>query len=533
MLQEALAQLRSSDWQTWHEYARAFSTTGTPPLAVMLLEEATRRWPQNPELQVSLGNALRLSQRSLEAEEVFRELLRTHPEHEQAALALAFMLRDGGRMDAAGIEALELWQKQGRGVEASLKAGTFLEECRRPQLVAQVYESALAEGSRDPRILAAAGDAAIALGQFDLGRERLLAALDAGIDLKDWSGIFVRLAQGQRYTNFHHPDFRRFEHAWADITLAEETHVAAGFALGKARIDIGDFKGAVDVLRQANVIERRRSTWSASALLDFVATQIDTPLPLPIVPPAEFEGVVPVFVVGLPRTGTTLVEEMLTRHPQVRGRGEMDWLPFFAFELSARQPANAPLALRQAASMYLTQLRQDDAPARWYIDKNPHNFRYLGLIASLLQQAKIIHCVRDRRDTAVSIWCQLFAHQDIDYAYDIGDIAAFGQGHDRLMEHWRRSLDLQVFEVEYERLVEQPASMLQQLSDFLGLPEQEHDLNGSKSNEHSAISTASVWQARQPIYRGSVGRWHQFAPYLPELLEWFGQPESASADRIL
>jgi len=518
MLEDALVQLRSADWPAWLEYARIFSGAGAPQLGVALLGEATQRWPQNAELRIGWGHALRLSQRIAEAELAFRHVLRTFPGHEQAALALAFMLRDNGRIDAASTVALDLWRAQGRGAEATLKAGAFLEQCHRPQWVAQVYESALAEGQRDPRILAAAGDVAMVLGQFELGRERLLAALDVGLELKDWAGIFMRLASNQRYASSDHPDFARFEQAWADPSLDEEVRIASGFALGKARIDIEDYQGAVDVLRQANAMQHRRRPWDASAFGDFVTTQTSAPL-RPVVSVAGYESVIPVFVVGLPRTGTTLVESMLARHPQVRSRGEMDWLPFLNFELSAKRRANDPAALRQAASIYLAHLRQDDAPARWYIDKNPHNFRYLGLIASLFPQARIVHCVRDRRDTAVSIWSQLFAHQDVDYAYDMKDIAVFGHGHDRLMEHWRQCLALPIFNLEYERLVEQPAAVLQQLGVFLGLPE--HERLASESGEPNPISTASVWQARQPVYRGSVGRWRRFAPYLPELSDCF------------
>ena len=525
ILQNTSAQLRSADWLTWMEYARAFSSVGAPALAAGLLGEATRRWPLNPELQVGWGHALHLSQRNAQAEATFREVLRMHPDHEQAALALAFMLRQCGRIDAACAVALELWQRQGKGVEATLKAAVFFEECRRPQLVAQVYRTALAEGARDPRLHAAYGDVLTALGQFETGREHLLAALDAGLELKDWSGIFMRLATGQRYADFSHPDFGRFEQAWADLALTEDVRIAAGYALGKARIDIGDIPGAVEVLGPANAMEHRSRPWDGSAFSDFVATQIAAPLPPPIVPADAFEDVIPVFVVGLPRTGTTLVEEMLTRHPMVRGRGEMDWLPFLAFELSAQQRANDPLALRQAASIYLAQLRQDDAPARWYIDKNPHNFRYLGLIASLFPQARIIHCVRNRRDTAVSIWCQLFAHRDTGYANDLGDIAAFGQGHDRLMRHWRDRLEMRIFEVAYESMVEQPDAMVRQLCGFLGLPAQE--IAGSAPTGGGAITTASVWQARQPVHRGSVGRWRQFEPYLLELSRWLGTTDSA------
>jgi tetratricopeptide (TPR) repeat protein len=520
MLQHALAQLRPADVPAWLEHARAFSTIGASALAMALLDEALRRWPGNPDLAVAKGNALRPTRRAPEAEAIFRNVLDAHPDHQQAAISLAFVLRDGGRIDAACKLMLDVWQRQGKGVEATLKAGAFLEECRRPQLAAQVYAGALADGLQDPRILASAGDVAMALGQFERGRAQLLAALDAGLALQDWSGIFTRLASAQHYTDSDHPDFVRFETAWDDPALAGEARIAAGFALGKARVDAGDVAGAVDVLRQANAMHRRGRPWDAATFRDSVATRIALPPSPQLDPIAGFESVLPVFVVGLPRTGTTLVENMLARHPQVRARGEMDWLPFLAFELSARQRTNDPVALRQAASLYLSQLRQDDAPAHWYIDKNPHNFRYLGLIASLFPQARIIHCVRERRDTAVSIWSQLFAHRDMDYAYDMSDIAAFAQGHDRLMAHWHATLQLPVFELAYERLVERPADMLRQAGEFLGLTA--HDLLDSRPDASSAIGTASVWQARQPIHRGAVGRWREFAPWLPELTDHFG-----------
>ena len=114
----------------------------------------------------------------------------------------------------------------------------------------------------------------------------------------------------------------------------------------------------------------------------------------------------------------------------------------------------------------------------------------------------------------------LFAHQDLDYAYDLGNIAAFGHGHDRLMQHWRRSLDLPLFELEYERLVGQTEETLRQLAGFLGL--QPYPLLQTQPRPDSVISTASVWQARQPVHRGGVGRWRRFAPHLPELARHFG-----------
>jgi hypothetical protein len=158
---------------------------------------------------------------------------------------------------------------------------------------------------------------------------------------------------------------------------------------------------------------------------------------------------------------------------------------------------------------------QDDPPAGWYIDKNPLNFRHLGLISAMLPEARIIHCRRDRRDTALSIWCQLFAHQDNNYAYDWNDIAAFAQGEAQLMRHWQALLPGRIYSLDYQRLAEEPAQTLDELSAFLGLPPL--DLVNAAPKADSAIATSSVWQARQPVYRSSIGRWKAYAPYIPEL----------------
>jgi len=138
--------------------------------------------------------------------------------------------------------------------------------------------------------------------------------------------------------------------------------------------------------------------------------------------------------------------------------------------------------------------------------------------------ARVIHCRRDRRDTAVSIWSQLFAHQDLDYAYDLGEIAAFAEGHDRLMRHWQQSLRLPVFELHYEELVAQPQAVLDRLHRFLGA---EPPAAAVRAAPASAISTASIWQARQPVYRSAVGRWRDYAPHLPELLRHFPGEDGA------
>jgi hypothetical protein len=203
----------------------------------------------------------------------------------------------------------------------------------------------------------------------------------------------------------------------------------------------------------------------------------------------------------------------------VRNRGELNLVPYLdKWVRQSKRPQDLEL-LRRVARFAEAHLRQDDEPARYYIDKNPLNFRFLGLISVLLPQSRVIYCKRNLRDTALSIWSQFFARgEDNGYAYALEDIAAFAQGCDRLMDHWQRSLPLPIHVVQYEDFIRRPRENLATLATFLGLPESDLE---TLPAENSTITTSSAWQARQPIYSSSSGRWEGYAPFVPELVERF------------
>ena len=169
--------------------------------------------------------------------------------------------------------------------------------------------------------------------------------------------------------------------------------------------------------------------------------------------------------------------------------------------------------------MYRTLAVQDDARAAWYIDQDPLNFRYLDIAAAMFPQARVIHLRRDPRDTALSLWSQDFAHPDMAFAYDFGDIAVYMKGHDALMQYWARALRIPIHEVDYESLVTDTEATLASLREFIGAPAGESD----RSGETAPVQSASVWQARQPVYETSVGRWRRYAPHVSELAR-FGEP---------
>lgn len=211
--------------------------------------------------------------------------------------------------------------------------------------------------------------------------------------------------------------------------------------------------------------------------------------------------------------------ELLGRHCGVCNRGELPTLEYLAQRLSAISTAEQSAHIREAAEIYLTHLRRDDAPMGHYIDKNPLNFRYLDYVAAMFPQARVIHCRRQPRDTALSIWTQPFARDEYAFARDFADIAALAEGCDELMAHWRRSLPLPIITVDYEQLVADTATTLDNLLPQLGLGAQ----NPVEFVAHTTTPTtsASLWQARQPVHRQSVSRWRHYARLLPELTQLF------------
>jgi hypothetical protein len=265
-------------------------------------------------------------------------------------------------------------------------------------------------------------------------------------------------------------------------------------------------------LREANALVGARADFSAKQWRRVVSAKLESK-PLPALDVAR-DDFAPIFIVGMPRSGTTLVAEWLARHPQVCNRGELNGIAQLAQEF-ARTPRTSHGALVHAAHGHVQQVRQDDTSAGWFIDKQPLNFLHVDLIASLFPNARIIHCMRSARDTALSIWMQYFAGRAQDFAYDFAHIAAVMQGCERLLAAAGKRHPQLVRTVRYESFVGDATAQVRELADWIGLPA--HDWTIAPAARR-VISTSSAWQARQPVHARSVGRWKAYAEVLPELL---------------
>lgn len=464
----------------------------------------------NEAAQFALASELWQQGDSQGAETILRELVARHPAGEDFSTRLAEVLRNQGRLDAASRVIFECCEAGGFDPDASLRGAKFIQQCQRHVLADELCRAAIARGVVSPEMRFVAGNIARELGDFERARADYCAALDAGVDLNS-SFVLGALARTQRYGDVTHPDLARLTAHFGNSAFSARARAATGFGLAKACDDLGEWKQAAEVLRTANALVRTVQPWDTSAWHGFVEARTrGGAARARSVISSDF---VPVFILGLPRTGTTVTATRLARHIGARDRGELRMLRFIAEQLIRGRHLGDADAIGEAAQLYYVHARQDDAAARYYVDQDPLNFRYLDLIEAMFPQAQIIHCQRGRRDTALSLWSQDFAHPDCAFAYDFESIADYMAGHDQLMAHWRRTLSLPIHVLEYESLVAEPQRVLAELARFMGASAP----SGTGDAQVTPINTSSVWQARQPIYASSVGRWRTYIPFVPEL----------------
>ena len=480
--------------------------------AELILKRALSQSP-NPEFLRSLGGIYKLSGRNQEAEALWSDVLKQEPHDVATAFALARLYRDQARVKAASdVLCTSLYGIQ-IDAQCAIEATKLLAECNRPGDAAALVSAALTVSPRDLRLHIRAAMLAMQLGEFHEARQSYLRTFEDPRQACEWHAPHG-LANTQRYMNADHPDFLLFQKLLARTDLTPRARASLLFALGKACDDIGDYTQAVSRFRQANALILSFRVWTRKQWRRTANALLAAPR-IPAIhnsPP----GIVPVLIVGMPRSGSTLVAELLSNHPDVCNRGEMPWLGQLMQGASLVPPPDAE-QLGRWASMYAAYLRRDDADAHWIIDKQPFNFRYIGAILAMFPDARIIECVRSPRDTALSLWMQSFADDIQQYACDFDDIATVMHDCARLMNHWRKLYPESIQQVSYEALVRDPSGTIGTLATWLGLPTttalpMKGGLNGPRG-----IDTASLWQARQPVHQQSIGRWQNYSAFVHEL----------------
>jgi tetratricopeptide (TPR) repeat protein len=320
---------------------------------------------------------------------------------------------------------------------------------------------------------------------------------------------------------------------YARKSLGVENQIHLAFSLAKAFEDIGDYPQAFRYLEQGNRLRHETFNYaidSDEAMFKNIA-EVFTRESMSRVQVDADPSSRPVFIVGMPRSGTTLVERILASHSDVYGAGELDY--FYSLGVSNFLRASNELgfssldsyskdAFEKTGRTYLDQINLLDRQASRVTDKLPFNFMMIGLIKIALPNAKIIHCVRDARDTCLSIYKQNFATENYRFAYDLKSVGQFHNLYRVLMEHWHQTLPGDIYDIEYEALTRNPEHEIRNLLSACELEWQDSCLHFDKSE--GLVKTASHYQVRQPMYTSSVQLWERYREYLGPLLEVLREP---------
>ena len=469
----------------WHNLGTALRQLGRPEEAFRALKQALLLDSARAGTYLSLGTLLIESRQFDEALECFERAARLDPTLARAQSRLAAQLARGGKVQRAEGLFRRSVNLDPEHVEGWLGLGQALED---------IGDAACALGCYR-NVLARSAGHSLALGRYlSLIREpapgALLAAARAALD---------------------------------DSQRSDEGRALIGYGLAKYHDKRGDFAAAASAGLEANAARRRQSGPFDRVALDARVNSMIATYDASFFTARRQFGVgsdQPVFIVGLPRSGTTLTEQIIASHPMLHGAGEMADLPRLAARIAPDAPWNASRRLdeqsaRVLAHEYLRALRDGAPRGRLRItDKSPFNFFQLAFAALLFPQARVIHCRRDARDNALSIWLENF-NQDQHYATDFGDLAHLRGAYERLMAHWKRALPLKILDVDYEALVADVETQARRIVDFMGAPWDWRCLEFHSSNR--AVQTPSRWQVREPIYTRSVARWHSYQAYLPDL----------------
>ena len=493
--------------------------SGDPEAALAGYDAILRRSPNNVDALRLKGVALSQLQQFDVAEKALRRAVEIAPDFAVAWSNLGGLLSEAERPDAAADAYRRALALDPGNAHMHFNLANALVVADDPAAAVGAYRAALALQPDHPGALIGLGHVLKTLGQ----QTEAISAYRKCLELSPAYGeVWWSLANLKTY-RFSSDEIGRMQEALATEAMTEEARVSVEYALGKAFEDCKDFDAAFGWYAKGAARQRQRVAY------DPVQTEAINDRIIDIFDAAFFaersswghDDPAPIFIVGLPRSGSTLIEQILASHSLVDGTSELPELGRLAVSIGKFRSDGVtyPEAVRDLeradcralGRSYLERTRRHRGSGMFFTDKMPNNFPSIGLIRLILPRAKVIDARRHPLDSCMGAFKQLFAAGQT-FSYDLFELGEYYRQYIRMMDWWHQTLPGFVLQADYEAMVGDQENEIRRLLDFCGLPFEEACLQFHKTER--AVKTASSEQVRQPIYTGSLGSWRRFRKHL-------------------
>ena len=493
--------------------------------ALTWLDKAIKQDPDNATVHFNSGNALRFIGDDARAAMAYRRALELDSRQAFYHINLGKVLIELGELDEAVEcfnEALKINPEDSAGYMGLGKAWNAQGDLDR---AVSCYQKAI---SIDPANAKCYRGLAVAFedhGETDKAIEALRKAIEIAPGAVAAYPILVR---NKKFVSFD-ADIEAMESLFCRKTNTDIQKSQLGFSLGKAYEDLGKYDKSMEYVIQAARLKRRSFDFSIAetkARFDKIKN-VFSPDFFSGFPDIGHRDRTPIFILGMPRSGTSLVEQILASHPEVFGAGELNDLAMVYQSLddptdSSRGdsfpealPGLDPAEYVNLGKQYIARIRKYSSAATFITDKNPHNFQRIGFIRSILPDARIIHCTRDPLDNCLSLLKTDF-HKGQLYSYDMSELGAYYKLYQELMDYWGATLPGSIHDFKYEDLVANQEEQTNRLLQLCGLPWDDACLDFHRTRRK--VRTASNAQVSRPIYQDSVNLWKRYEDFLKPLI---------------
>lgn len=528
-LARVILQKRPAEGIVWKLFGLSLQMQGKEALAA--LQKAAELLPQDAEAHANLAGAMRASGRFEEAAESGQRALRIRPNFIQAHNNLGLVFNDMGRVDDAEACFRRALQIEPDFLPALNNLAYTQRDTGKSNEAKESFRRSLALNPANVEAMLSLGSLYMESGEMAEAETQLRKVLEIRPD-----HLSARYMLAQIGKTKHGDDNLAALIAVGEavrsgqLSLDGPDAISLHFALGKCFDDIGDYEQAFPHFMEGCKLKRATFEYSPEIMrhrVDDIIRVFDQAT-IARLSGSGVSSPRPVFVLGMPRSGTTLIEQIISSHPDVYGAGELPYLLEIA-QCDVKSgvsdfPDNVLALSREMLANwgqeYAARLGGHASDARHITDKMPENFFAVGLIHVMLPNAKIIHVKRSPEDTCFSCFTTLF-NNGLEHTYDLAELGRYYADYARLMAHWRKVLPEGAFlEVQYEDVVADQERQARRVLDYCGLEWNDACLDFHKNRR--TVSTASYAQVRKPIYRSAVERWRPYRKFLGPLLDELG-----------